>query len=637
MKNVSKVYECRETIIVKPFELDNEYLHPEKLMLQFDKEVKTKPVDIGSWAYADRAEVGVKKGVTDSSKYIVSRPVVIASFQESRRALIVNILDYIYTNGNVDESNCTFLRNLLSVIDWCDENHFQDFNKSEAQIVSAYKAYTNWLYHQIHNQIYNPETANKKQRHFKYLIGFVFPKKVAQLSAKIPTIQFRKNKTPSPSADDVNAYIQPIMLYTRKLARAVMNDDFPIKIEWDESHIVHLPSNKYGVISEYHPFSPEYFDFHEARFMNEEELKQFFLNEKDGRSTYRKAIKAVESSNQNKRDCVYRILLASKVARGYAILLQALTGINPSDLKRIEYEKEYSTRHESVKQDLVSVKFRAGGKPVYYPLGTKKGLILLKEYIKFRDWYLNGSDFQYLFFTIGVNRKPKHLPKSFSRYYFEQLKGKVFDSSTPHITPTELRKHKGIIVSTITDSHTKSAESLNHSESVNKHYYSLPSQESMSQELSNYWNAVSESAKRIKVIDLKETSNVETVSGHCDGFGTPEFIGNVPIKPNCRTQFGCLYCEHYVCHADEEDFRKIFSLKYVIDEIRMYAINYQHSDELFRELSVRIEAIIDKVLKLYPMKSNTISAIRHSVYELGVLTPFWESKLQRYESLGVVL
>jgi len=108
------------------------------------------------------------------------------------------------------------------------------------------------------------------------------------------------------------------------------------------------------------------------------------------------------------------------------------------------------------------------------------------------------------------------------------------------------------------------------------------------------------------------------------------------IQPNCRNQYGCLYCTHYFCHADEDDIHKLLSLHYVVNAVRNTAQDSGHAEVLYKDLSIRVEFILEAIANRSESVSQLVSAMRNKVFNLGALTPFWERRLQRYEAMGVV-
>ena len=91
-----------------------------------------------------------------------------------------------------------------------------------------------------------------------------------------------------------------------------------------------------------------------------------------------------------------------------------------------------------------------------------------------------------------------------------------------------------------------------------------------------------------------------------------------------------------MCLADEEDVHKLLSLQYVVNAVREATADLQHAEKLFKDLSVRIEFILEAVSKRSEDGSALVAEVKYRVQELGDLTPFWENRLQRYEKVGVV-
>lgn len=49
--------------------------------------------------------------------------------------------------------------------------------------------------------------------------------------------------------------------------------------------------------------------------------------------------------------------------------------------------------NRQVKKELSAVKFRAGGKVTNYNVGRKNGLSILQDYLKLREWLLDGRSY----------------------------------------------------------------------------------------------------------------------------------------------------------------------------------------------------------------------------------------------------
>ncbi len=57
---------------------------------------------------------------------------------------------------------------------------------------------------------------------------------------------------------------------------------------------------------------------------------------------------------------------------------------------------------------------------------------------------------------------------------------------------------------------------------------------------------------------------------------------------------------------------------------------------LTKELSIRIGFIIDALSERSESMKQLVETVKTKVFEYGMLTPFWESRLSRYEEVGVV-
>ena len=184
------------------------------------------------------------------------------------------------------------------------------------------------------------------------------------------------------------------------------------------------------------------------------------------------------------------------------------------------------------------------------------------------------------------------------------------------------------------------AASLNHSEEVNLSTYSEATPEQQEAEFGQFWQAMHHAAKVVRDRSQRPAEGeIATAAGHCDGFNKPIHVrdlGAVAIEPNCRSQYGCLYCEHYICHSDEEDLHKLASLQYVINAVRKAAPDAAHAEALYKELSIRIEFILEALGERSDAVKQLVEAIKARVFEYGELTLFWESRLSRYEKMGVV-
>ncbi|MNG30907.1 hypothetical protein D3C84_1166210 [compost metagenome] len=70
--------------------------------------------------------------------------------------------------------------------------------------------------------------------------------------------------------------------------------------------------------------------------------------------------------------------------------------------------------------------------------------------------------------------------------------------------------------------------------------------------------------------------------------------------------------------------------------MRKAAPDAAHAEALYKELSIRIEFILEALGERSDAVKQLVEAIKIKAFEYGELTPFWESRLSRYEKMGVV-
>ncbi|MFL4301518.1 hypothetical protein LES27_34625, partial [Pseudomonas aeruginosa] len=128
-----QLLEHREnTKIITLNELVQEFSEPERLRLQLTVKVKKKPLDIGSFAYLIR---GKNKSVHDDR----GTPLVIESFVESRRELIVRVLESFV--GLRDKSVLANFFHTEYFIDWLNAEGYREIFSSSVDAQKAYRDY----------------------------------------------------------------------------------------------------------------------------------------------------------------------------------------------------------------------------------------------------------------------------------------------------------------------------------------------------------------------------------------------------------------------------------------------------------------------------------------------------------------
>ena len=609
----------------------------QNIRINFDSGVLKRPLDLGSLAFSQRGEV------SKNSRDQRSLPVVQQSLVIGRPELLLGIYEFLcqYSNHKTVVNFCAAVK---QIFDWCDAVGHTNVFLDEQATSQVYRAYSDHLYQLILHGSYNPLTAHKLQRTFCRVTEIAFPSGHLHISSSAIAIKAPRRNNGAPSEAWVSSYIRCTLAIARGFARAVIDGRlFPWAISFESFEAVIFPSNG-GVYTPYAGRKNNMYRVKERRIATLDEYLSSAWGPKMPvgahlRHTWRKGVENLERANVNELSG-YRLLYANLALKAYACLLIAITGCYPSELIQFDYEEALELEKSLVKKELSAVKLRAGGRKTKYALGREGGLVVLREFIELRRWMLRGRKFDRLFFRFQQREDDQigdvlPLSSDFTNLFHSRISGSYLDPVVPHLGARLLRRHKSVVLKSLGVSPQVVADLLNHSLATNISDYSTASVEQQNKELRLFWRSI---RKASDVVRERDTSQLKSISvGHCQSFDDPLIlIPDAGILPDCKTQFGCLYCDKYVCHADVEDVHKLLSLLYVVQAVRRSSPDPKHSESTFQNLAIRIRYILQEVSMRSEECKMIVRSITERVNDLGELTFFWESRLQRYEQLGVV-
>jgi len=620
-----------------------EFSEPERLRLQLSATVINKPIDIGSWAYFNR---GKNESVNDDR----GTPVVVESFVESRRELILRVLASFV--GLRHASVNTQIKQIEYFIGWLNLNGYREVFAGEADAQRAYRDYTAHLNHQIAHRKLKPITTAAYQDMAAKVIELLYPEIGHHILAGAVRIT-RERGSAAASSAHVDLYRDVCLAVAQQCSDFVLsNKPYPWVVTIREYEVVVFPSNS-GVVGPFKESPPPY-NAAERRIATVEEycatcdrLGRKWRNKSEVARNIEGARASLQAANEDERHW-HRFYVAGLAAKAYACLFLMITAATPTEFAQFSYADSLEVEASPIKKELSAVKFRAGGKSTLYNIGRDTGLPLLRQYLKLREWILNGVAHERLFFSmpeLSLSRNRRNVFGELNvsgviRKLHDVISGTFLDPEVPRLTPRKMRKHKSNGMHSARMSPSTVAASLNHTQAVNLSTYAEATPEQQEAEFGQFWQAMRHAARVVRERSQAAAGGViATAAGHCDGFSRPtplRDLGAVAIEPNCRTQYGCLYCEHYVCHSDKEDLHKLLSLQYVINAVRKVAPDAAHAEVLYKELSIRIDFILDALGERSDEVKKLVETVRARVFEYGELTAFWETRLSRYEKIGVV-
>ncbi|WP_336333747.1 hypothetical protein [Pseudomonas putida] len=597
----------------------------------------SSPFDLGSFAYSRRGIPISRISVKISREPV---PTDISSIRAERFEVLTQLVDWIFTTSNNEVSIYTKLVNYRQIFDWIDQNNHSDFFLSANHARQGYLDFITDLNHRFHGteKIVALRCATL-QTSMKDLIGFKFGSSLTpSITAGIPPFRYdRYSESPIPRETLIRKQIRVLMDLAHNISEAVMSDrvpPFPLTIAGEQ---VCVMGNQNATLStERSPVEISTVDTAAFRLRTCQEIVELFhLHPSAAKNRLEKSAQTLEKFNRRPFG-LPKSNLASLALQAYANLFIFITGAHASELIQFDYDGAFFVTEDTLNKQLKAIKLRARGKETKYIIGRKTGLPLLKEYIRFRNWLLGDIKSSSLFITFSRDDDIfRPLSKKFQSSFFTRVRDLFLDPDTPNVSPKMARKIKSLVLHELEHAPWVVAKSLNHTEEINSRSYSDQPLDTQRNEFKDFWSAI---RKTVELVRERTDRNVtSTASGQCDNINHPEARDDqIPVKPSCESQLGCLNCVHYSCHADEEDLHKILSMEYTLNTVRSWASSRHQADRLFKEIVFRIQEITIAIEAISPTKKALVESVKYRVFELGDITPFWELRLQRYEQMGLI-
>lgn len=606
-----------------------EYIsNPEQIALRLD--FRVSPLEVGVLAYSVRQRI--------RGGYLVD----VESLVPSRRKALIALLDHYYVQGSSHKTVNLEFKALEYALDWCDSNGMSDVlcNPDSARL--GYMGFSNFLFQEIlgPNEM-APNSAQNYQRALKRALELQFPLEVAYILASVQPVRASREGLPPPEEQHVQEYVDISLVIALTFSRFLISGaKYPLEFQTSDYRTHIYPgTGKYitPLTQGRHEFSA--YDYKEGRVKSVDELISEFPGKRRSEhvNTIHNAILAIDDANSDDYH-YFRMRLASVAMRAFACLLNSVIGANSGELIQFLYDDAIEVVKSPLKNELSAIKLRARGLEVTYPIGRGPGMEILREYLKFRDWVLRGRESEYLFVrTFSSDEEmgaPEQLEYAFSSRFYKVLDGVFLPKGRGNIPPRLMRKHKSLTLHLLRHSPLLVSAVMNHAERTNTAFYTGTTLANQKQEFEGYWASVRKAAERVR--DSQSLEGVPIAAGHCESIDSPQKdIPVVAIEPDCKTQYGCLYCVHYLVHSDEADIHKLMSFLYVIESVRANAPNFEFSEEIFKDLVVRIEVVLEAISERSAASAELVNAMRNKVFDLGILTVFWERRLQRYEKMGI--
>jgi len=614
----------------------------DKVSLKLPNNIRKSPFDIGSWVYTERV---AKTLNTKSSDYgvILVNP---STLREERQVAIKNLLESLYIDIQLKKtayrSINSYLTEMRFFIDWCDQNNHQDLFLNTKKARLALLTFIEFLRERLKvSKQYGKTTHDYQQRAIKMVsqgLDINEPELMAGIRQIFPKTADKPDISLRPEAE-----FKTVLCLSDKLFHGLC--DFLI----EEKHypfLLDLPKESVWVFPLYRRpfFSKEKLkdkneniglpiNFEEGQLKNLNEIISTFNSKLHGKKSRAslildKAKSKLQEANSNKWNSE-RVYLANWCIESFIVLFLSRTGMNEAQLVTQQWDKNHIIGDNV--QGFKNIKPRAGGKFVEFKIQSRF-INQFRKFIKFRAFLLEDNDIPNLFFTVKGKNQFIPFENKVLDIFYGRLHAKI-DSTIPVIKTKEWRdfkvdnvlKENGPIVTASTVQNT--------TETLIKYYVKGRSYDQQEQ-FTAYFHKLNN-----EVIFEDKHQWRKSAVGHCktNGENPTSNLTNMSVNPDCNQPEGCLFCIHYAVHADEEDIRKLCSIRYVISHTINLSANIEHNLTVFKAVLQRIEDILQALSARSSKYNQLVENISNDVEKRENLSQYWAQKLYIFKRLEVLV
>lgn len=469
---------------------EHEILHPERLALSLSH--RPSPVDIGVYAYSVRGKLKRAEYWIDESSLV-----------PSRRKMIIAWLDKMWVSGMQGNSIETDIKNFEYAINWCDEYGYSDVMCAPESARHAYMMFTSYLYQEISNGKAKPLSCQARQTILRRVLALQFPEDYEYIVASASPIKSRREGLEPPDEEHVKQYIDIALNLALTISRFLVSfAPFPFKFTTKEYHTHFFPGTGMFIT----PFTEgahgySAYNYQEGRLLTVDELREVKHNARlaDVRETLKRAQRVIDDSNADSHH-QFRLRLAALAMQAYACVINLVVGANSGEVIQFLYEDALEVVRSPLKKELSAVKLRAKGLDVMYSVGRGPGMSVLREYLEFRSWVLDGRKSELLFFNVldGIGMPSDDFTEleGFSKRFHAKVRGVFASKDFKNIPPMLVRKFKSLTLHHLRHSPMLVSAVLNHTERTNAQFYSGVTDKQQKQEFGVFWASMLEAAKR---------------------------------------------------------------------------------------------------------------------------------------------
>tara|TARA_R110002060_G_scaffold76398_1_gene86725 strand:- start:249 stop:2171 length:1923 start_codon:yes stop_codon:yes gene_type:complete len=637
-------YELIEPVLITTDELLEAYTLEDNPKI-FDRvdniiiELNGKHIQLGEICYLNFEKKHNKLNKKFKQLYVVPSSINLVRVQTTK--ILLKHINDLLIEGIRPVTINNRVKTIINFLAYLNINNIE-FILERQSIQSALAHFSQYLKHQI--KIHNKEkrvglttgTAHNYQKWVLSFTSFILSIDSLELlssSDLIKTNDAQRIQTEPLSNETLSLEFNQYTTIFRRFSSIILNNEpFPILFElgieryWitQTGKVIHKDSEilkRSGV-----------FNFKEGR---EYTLDEIITSKRYKNTSNRNEAIKIFHKNKDKENIQTsesRLLLIFSACKAYFMHFLFLTGENDSTAASILFNDDYSITNSD--KHFKSIKWRANGQTVKYDIQSEF-IEDFQIYIRLRNFLL------------------KHYNEKHNQLFLNLLHGQLVaapnngsHSSIIRTQSSSLFKENNFIATSKTIRVTKSLW-------VRKHYGSSLSsyilQHSNKTSNSNYTGITPEETDEELAIYYSELTNQlldapgiekSTASGNCVDPNMPQPISiplfNDKLTVDCSDQKSCLFCDKYKLHTDEEDIRKLLSLKYIIAQSEHLSASSEHFNRVYKLLLVRIEKLLDQIKALGDEKATLIIDVNQQVFEHEKLSEYWSRKLELLNELGII-
>lgn len=579
-----------------------------------------------------------------------------ASFDEKRRYFLQCLTDYLLQMSGSDLSKGLFYYTSKMFLDWVDSQKKNFDLSNQDSVIDAYRRYSKYLVDRTllgdtDEENLAAHTAKQYQRNAAKLIAYVFDCHEIDIVSQAMQVQSQRYDVPVlPIAeeDHQKTYATLLNVFVEIHRIVVQENDFPAHFKSVDDEVFNFYSGFHHQVEKKHI----HFDMQSyiakyaaipslSKMLADFELEEDSEHRKRVRENRNQAISKLEERNKDKRHLERTRLASYGLAIGMLLFI-AQTGANLDTAQQLQLDT-MEIRPSTQGRRFSGTKSRAGDKIVRPEFGVKFEPVF-RKILELREWYVQDEACDFVFplrneiQQLGpVSNGRLQLIKKFLQRIFPKM---------AWITPQEWRKHVSSQYVELSDGDLLlEAEVMGHSLDTARNNYARTSFKDAAQQISQFFNelrdvavAKTRTVERIEVQMLDEAVDVQTLPvGACTTTNLqPEkatgFTAQAPT-PNCQQFEHCLFCQHYAVHADDEDVRKLLSLKSLLGYVKQKATDLIKWEQQFGVVLHRIDEVLNELSDTYEHLRDRIFSIQEEV-ESGDLDAYWLNHFELLIDLG---